>query len=86
MGLVGLEAMACLTVTILPNKYGPSSYGKDKVNSLVFNSGDYLSLYNAMEYCLVEDCTAIKKAGRETAELYSDRNTRNILINAIKSL
>lgn len=52
LGLVGLEAMACETTTILPNRYGPSSYAQDGKNSFVFESMNAESLYETIDKAL----------------------------------
>lgn len=82
LGLVGLESMACKTITVLPNKYGPSSYAEDGENCICFESGNTKSLCNAIKKALaLDDETAaqMRIKARETAERYDSRNTGKIL-------
>ena len=81
LGLVGLEAMACETLVILPDKYGPSSYGRDGENSFVFKSGDADSLCQTIKNALSQDTTKIKENARETSLLYNHKNSDSTLIN-----
>lgn len=86
LGLVGLEAMACETITILPDKYGPTSYEKDKENSIVFKSGDYESLLDALEYMDRTNCDAIAHKARQTALAYSKESTNCTLLDVFSKL
>lgn len=79
LGLVGLEAMACEAVTIVPNRYGPASYSKDKENAFVFESGNLESLIETIKTALESDCEVIKKNARKTAQEYSNQNSDTIL-------
>lgn len=79
LGLVGLEAMACGAVVLLPDRYGPASYGRDEENAFVFTSGDCDSLTAAIERALESDTETIKENARKTAELYNHQNCDRIL-------
>ncbi len=87
LGLVGLEAMSCRTLTVLPDKYGPTSYGIDNVNCFVFNSKNIESLvktikkalYNSKKHFIVENA-------RKTALQYNHENTDEILVSCFSKL
>ncbi len=82
LGLVGLESMACKAITILPDKYGPSSYASDGENCICFESGNARSLCNAIKKALVlddETSEHVRTKARETAERYDSRITGKIL-------
>ena len=79
LGLVGLEAMACGAVVLLPDMYGPASYGSDGENAFVFTSGDCDSLTEAIERALETDTETIKINARKTAQLYNHQNCDRIL-------
>jgi glycosyltransferase involved in cell wall biosynthesis len=88
LGLTGLEAMACETLVIGSNKYGPSSYLVDNENSITFNPEDYHELALKIEEVSKMKKTAknklIKKA-KETSILYSSENTKDIILNVFKN-
>lgn len=86
LGLVGLEAMACQTLTILPDRYGPASYGIHGKNALVFRSGDSDSLYETIAAALAEDHTLLCQNARRTALQYNQNHTDPILVNFFDSL
>lgn len=84
LGLVGLEAMACGIKTVLPDKYGPSSYAKNGINSYVFQSGDVGSLRDTIVTALNSTDCEIKKGAVETAAAYSKEGTKDALIGIFK--
>ena len=86
LGLVGLESMACETITVLPDQYGPSSYAQDKENSVVFKSKNELSLLEAIKFAINNDCSDIRKGARKTALKYNHLKTDKILIQCFDEL
>lgn len=86
LGLVGLEAMACETVTVLPDSYGPASYGRDGENAFVFKAGDVHSLYDAVERALQGVHPDIRTGARKTALQYNPKHTDPVLINFFREL
>lgn len=87
LGLVGLEAMSCKTVTVLPDKYGPTSYGIDNINSFVFNSEDIESLIKTIKRALnSSEKHFIVENARKTALQYNHKNTDDILISCFSKL
>jgi len=81
LGLVGLEAMACRTLTVLPDRYGPASYGIHGENALVFSAGNADSLHQTILDALCNDYTALRNNGRRTALQYNRSQTDPILID-----
>ena len=86
LGLVGLEAMACETITVLPDNYGPAGYGKDGVNSFVFETGDVESLEKTIRRALDNKDMTIKAKARETALLYNHDSSDNIILNLMREI
>jgi glycosyltransferase involved in cell wall biosynthesis len=87
LGLVGLEAMSCKAITVLPDKYGPTSYGVDNLNSFVFNSGDAESLVRAIKRALNSDeKKSIAENARNTAIQYNHQNTDDVLVSCFSKL
>lgn len=88
LGLVGLEAMACGKVTILPDKYGPASYGIDRMNCYQFKSGNELSLERKIEEALDKRLYSDKivEGAIQTANNYSKKNTEEILVQVFEEL
>ena len=87
LGLVGLEAMSCKAITVLPDKYGPTSYGVDNLNSFVFNSGDAESLVRAIKRALNSDeKKSIAENARNTAIKYNHQNTDDVLVSCFSKL
>lgn len=87
LGLVGLEAMSCKTVTVLPDKYGPTSYGVDDVNSFVFNSKNIESLAETIQKALNSNKRRfIAENSRRTAIQYNHENTDDILVSCFLKL
>lgn len=70
LGLVGIEAMACETLVIASDHYGPSTYMKDSINGYTFTSGDADSLYE----CILKVLNL------------SDRQKKQICIKAIETV
>ena len=68
LGLVGLEAMACEDLVILPNMYGPTSYEENMKNSIVFESGNAEDLLEKTLYALEINPTKLQRNARKTAE------------------
>jgi glycosyltransferase involved in cell wall biosynthesis len=89
LGLVGLEAMACGTLTILPDKYGPKSYGINNKNCLQFKTGDYHSLIEKIELALkLENCDKreIVTNGLKTSQQYQRDFTKQSLLRVIRNI
>ena len=87
LGLVGLEAMACETIVIASNNYGPTDYVRDNKNGLFFKSHDYVDLKNKIldAYKLNnEQKKKMMKKARETAESYDVKNTKNEILKVFK--
>ena len=87
LGLVGLEAMACETLTIISNNYGPKGYIKDKKNSLAFKPQDSKDLVDKIIYMTnmnQEEKKKMRIKARETAIKYDSNNTKSILIDVFK--
>lgn len=85
LGLVGLEAMACGTVTVLPDRYGPSSYGTHGRDCIRFSSGDADSLVSAIREALSCDRALLSENAQKTALSFSRQNTEDALRNCFKS-
>lgn len=84
LGLTGLEAMACETLVIGSNQFGPSDYLIDEENSLTFDPYDYKELVKKIEVVLsmkVKEKNKIKKAARNTSEEYSSKKTESIILD-----
>lgn len=86
LGLVGLEAMACETVAVLPDRYGPSSYAADGMNSYVFKTGDADSLEKAIRLALDCNNSSICKNARKTAFEYNHDNSDRIIIGLMNDV
>lgn len=86
LGLVGLEAMACQTLTILPDRYGPVSYERDGINAFVFESGNVESLEQIIEKGLSGEYENMSIEARNTALKYSSANTEWIIREAFNKL
>ena len=87
LGLVGLEAMACETLVITGNKYGPTDYMKDKVNGFTFESGNYKDLVNKIieiEKISEKEINNIKKEARITALDYDINKTKDKILEVFK--
>ena len=83
LGLVGLEAMACKTLVIGCNLYGPSEYLKDKVNSLTYDkidSGKYLArkIMEAMDMPLKTKKEIINEAYLTAKRFSSDEQSNKL--------
>ena len=88
LGLTGLEAMACETLVIGSNKYGPSDYLIYNENSFTFNPTDYKRLAEKMIDVLELNSNTknkLVKNGRKKSEEYSFSNTKDIILNVFKN-
>lgn len=88
LGLVGLEAMACETLVIGSNKYGPSDYLFDQENGISFHPTNYKDLAKKMALVLemrANERKKLTKNARKKSEEYSKENTKSILINLFKN-
>jgi len=82
LGLIGIEALATGAIVVGPDKYGPVSYLKNEYNSLVFKSGDSISLAEVLEIALEleeEKKGELQKNARKTAEIYDEKKQIEIL-------
>lgn len=89
LGLVGLEAMACEQVVVAPDKYGPATYAKNKVNSYTFRTGDYDALAVTVMDALKMDINLRNRLcnnARCTAMRYNEKVVSGELLNMIKEL
>ena len=87
LGLVGLEAMACETLVIASNNYGPTSYVVNKKNGLLFKPQDDKDLSEKiieMRNLNREEEKKMMIKARETAVKYDSINTKDVLINIFK--
>lgn len=84
LGLTGLEAMACETLVIGSNKYGPSDYLVNNENSFTFTPANEKELASLMEKALklkVTEKNKLTKMARKKSEEYSFEATKDILLN-----
>ena len=86
LGLVGLEAMACETITVLPDKYGPASYGIHEKNSYVFKSGCAVSLKSCIDSAINNMLSDMPQKARKTALLYKKDKVNQLLLDIFKKL
>ena len=87
LGLVGLEAMACETLVIAANNYGPTDYVLNNKNGLLFKPRDSKDLSNKIKEILTlskEESSKIKKEARLTAEKYDVKNTKELILKVFK--
>ena len=87
LGLVGLEAMACETLLIASNNYGPTDYVVDNKNAKFFKPKDAKDLANKIietRKMNNEEKNKMKKKARETAIKYDSKNTKKIIIDVFK--
>ena len=87
LGLVGLEAMACETLVIASNNYGPTDYVIDNKNGMFFKPKDHVDLANKiikMKNLNNEEIKKMKKKGRETAIKYDSNNTKELILKVFK--
>ena len=88
LGLTGLEAMACETLVIGSNKYGPSDYLKNDKNSLTFNPLDDLEVADKIIEALnmsKKEKNKLTNKGRKTALSYSLENTKALFLSIFKN-
>jgi len=87
LGLVGLEAMACETLVITGDKYGPTDYIKDGVNGFTFHSEDYMDLTSKiLEVLKLEEKekNTIRKNARVTALSYDIDKTKDQILEVFQ--
>lgn len=87
LGLTGLEAMACETLVIGSNQFGPSDYLIDNENSLTFNPMNYKELADKMREAFemkTKERNKLIKNARKKSEAYSSEATKDILLNTFK--
>ncbi len=87
LGLTGLEAMACETLVIGSNKYGPSDYLENNKNALTFTPEDYKELVKKIEEFLKMDekeKNKLTKNARKKSLEYSEEQTKEILLKVFK--
>lgn len=88
LGLTGLEAMACETLVIGSNKYGPSDYLENNINSKTFNPTNHKELAKLIEETLnmkeLEKNKLTKEARKKSLE-YNNENTKEIILNVFKA-
>ena len=88
LGLTGLEAMACETLVIGSNMYGPSDYLKNDENSLTFNPLDDLEVADKIIEALnmsEKEKNKLTNKGRKTALSYSLENTKALFLSIFKN-
>lgn len=84
LGLVGIEAMACETLVISSDKYGPSTYMKNGVNGFTFHSEDSNDLYYRIKHLFTlteEEKNKIINNALKTVEIYDKENVSRLLID-----
>lgn len=84
LGLVGLEAMACGTLSVLPDKYGPTSYASHSYNCIQFMSGNVDELSMAISTAMNlndEEIKKIQKNAIKTALQYEKKENEKILLS-----
>ena len=86
LGLVGLEAMACETTTVLPDAYGPASYGKNEENAFVFKAGDEASLEITIRRALNNSNKDIRRNARKTALSYNNENSNKTILEMLSGI
>lgn len=89
LGLVGLESMACNTIVICSDQYGPSSYIKNEINGFTFKTGDEMSLSNTILKVINLDKgmkSQIKKNAIQTAGLYKNDRIELLLVEHLKKM
>lgn len=85
LGLVGIEAMACGTLTVLPDRYGPTSYGIDGKNCFMFQSGNAKSLMEQIDKALnYEKKNEICINAKKTAAEYSGKQLEDLLLTCFQ--
>lgn len=87
LGLVGLEAMACETIVIAANNYGPTSYIEDGQNGYFFESQNVLDLVckiKMMDALSDIEKQKIQQAALGTAKAYETNATAPIIRQIFK--
>jgi len=82
MGLTALEAMACGTAVIVPERGGAVSFARHEENSLVIDTSSYEACWHALQ-CLIEDRNLRSRLQRnalvEVCDFFPERPAFNIL-------
>ena len=87
LGLTGLEAMACETLVIGGDKFGPSDYLENKKNALCFPVDNAKILSEKIEEVLAmadREKGKMKREARKRSEAYSFSATELILVQVFK--
>lgn len=87
LGLTGLEAMACETLVIGSNQFGPSEYLMNNENALTFKPTDYKELKEKMVLALemkAKEKNKLTKNAQKKSEEYSSEATKGILLDVFK--
>lgn len=89
LGLVGLEAMACESIVVASDKYGPSSYLINGYNGYSFRAGDSEDLQNSIIKVFRQDNEILKNVrvnARKTAQKFSLGSNRDNLCSVFRKL
>lgn len=84
LGLVGLEAMACRSVVIASDCYGPTSYMKDHINGYTFKHGDAADLCKVIQSLQDNDLSSIKEEAYHTAKEYEKEHVSKMILEVFK--
>ena len=89
LGLVGLEAMACGTIILASNMYGPSSYIKNEINGFSFNpynSNEFVEQAKKILSCNLSNLELIQKNALKTVKDYDSKKVKKTLIEFFKNI
>lgn len=89
LGLVGLEAMACGSIVLASNLYGPSTYIKDTENGFMFDCNSHCDLADKITRILSLNSNERKQISDKavlTAYEYSESNISEKLINVFEDM
>lgn len=89
LGLVGMEAMACGSIVVASDKYGPSTYMMDTVNGFTIDALRPEQLHKAILKVLTlseEKKDEIRLQAMNTVERYEQKNVSHVLIKLFESL
>lgn len=89
LGLVGLEAMSCGTLTIASNIAGPSTYVKDGENGFLFeaqNSKDLAEKISKVLYIDEEKRNILSKNAEKAAQKYDKKNVGKNLCDIFETV
>lgn len=81
LGLVGLEAMACESLVVATNNYGPSTYIVNNVNGFSFEPNNLNDFLFKVETALTSQDKQIRFNARETAKQYDKKVLLPLLRN-----